>query len=61
MSPSPMSDPRQDAPLRLDEAAKLAFPGGGMTASGLRREREVLSELGQATRAPAGLGRGIRP
>jgi hypothetical protein len=25
-------------PLRLDTAAKLAFPYGGMTASGLRRE-----------------------
>jgi hypothetical protein len=27
-----------DAPLRLRKAAELAFPGGGMTASGLRRE-----------------------
>jgi hypothetical protein len=27
-----------DAPLRLSDAAKLAFPMGGMTASGLRRE-----------------------
>jgi hypothetical protein len=27
-----------DTPLRLDAAAKLAFPNGGMTASGLRRE-----------------------
>ncbi len=25
-------------PLRLDVAAQMAFPGGGMTASGLRRE-----------------------
>src|SRR5581483_8948345 len=25
-------------PLRLDVAAKLAFPGGSMSASGLRRE-----------------------
>ncbi|MET4091280.1 hypothetical protein [Bradyrhizobium sp. S3.5.5] len=37
-----MSDPAnfidQDAPLRLRRAAELAFPGGGMTASGLRRE-----------------------
>jgi hypothetical protein len=37
-----MSDPadtiNQDAPLRLRKAAELAFPGGGMTASGLRRE-----------------------
>ena len=27
-----------NAPLRLSVAAELAFPGGGMTASGLRRE-----------------------
>jgi hypothetical protein len=27
-----------DTPLRLDIAARLAFPPGGMTASGLRRE-----------------------
>jgi hypothetical protein len=27
-----------DTPLRLDVAARIAFPGGGMTASGLRRE-----------------------
>jgi hypothetical protein len=27
-----------DAPLRLSVAAKLAFPDGSMTASGLRRE-----------------------
>ena len=27
-----------DAPLRLDVAAEIAFPFGGMTASGLRRE-----------------------
>jgi hypothetical protein len=26
------------APLRLSRAAEIAFPGGGMTASGLRRE-----------------------
>src|SRR5258708_29705323 len=34
-------DPTQfdpDAPLRLSVAAKLAFPDGSMTASGLRRE-----------------------
>ena len=29
-----------DTPLRLDEAASLALPNGGMTASGLRRERD---------------------
>lgn len=28
----------RDAPLRLAVAAKLAFPDGSMTASGLRRE-----------------------
>jgi hypothetical protein len=27
-----------DTPLRLDVAARVAFPSGGMTASGLRRE-----------------------
>jgi hypothetical protein len=27
-----------DTPLRLSIAAELAFPAGGMTASGLRRE-----------------------
>jgi hypothetical protein len=27
-----------DAPLRLSLAAELAFPGGGMTAAGLRKE-----------------------
>ncbi len=27
-----------DTPLRLDIAARVAFPAGGMTASGLRRE-----------------------
>jgi hypothetical protein len=32
----PDVDPR--APLRLSLAAEIAFPGGGMTASGLRRE-----------------------
>lgn len=30
-----------DTPLRLDVAAAVAFPGGGMTASGLRRERDA--------------------
>jgi hypothetical protein len=29
-----------DAPVRLADAAKLAFPFGGMTASGLRREAQ---------------------
>jgi hypothetical protein len=27
-----------DTPLRLARAAEIAFPGGGMTAAGLRRE-----------------------
>ncbi len=27
-----------DAPFRLADAARLAFPAGGMTAAGLRRE-----------------------
>src|SRR6266850_4013951 len=30
--------PGPDAPLRLDDAVRLAFPFGGMTVSGLRRE-----------------------
>nr|WP_246754263.1 excisionase [Bradyrhizobium diazoefficiens] len=29
-----------DAPLRLADAAKIAFPLGGMTVAGLRRERD---------------------
>src|SRR5690242_19871347 len=29
-----------DAPLRLEIAAKIAFPDGSMTASGLRREAD---------------------
>jgi hypothetical protein len=32
----PEIDPK--TPLRLDVAAKIAFPNGGMTVSGLRRE-----------------------
>lgn len=30
--------PRPDAPLRLAHAAEIAFPNGGMTAAGLRKE-----------------------
>ena len=30
-----------DSPLRLVVAARLAFPCGGMTASGLRKERDA--------------------
>jgi hypothetical protein len=33
-----IADVDQDAPLRLSDAAAIAFPNGGMTASGLRRE-----------------------
>ena len=32
------SRPGLDTPLRLEQAVKLAFPFGGMTVSGLRRE-----------------------
>src|SRR5438105_5923965 len=32
------SQPGLDIPLRLEQAVKLAFPCGGMTVSGLRRE-----------------------
>lgn len=32
------ADAGSDTPLRLDVAAKLAFPGGGVTAASLRRE-----------------------
>lgn len=30
-----------DTPLRLSTAAELAFPGGGMKAVGLRKERDA--------------------
>lgn len=30
-----------DTPLRLSTAAELAFPGGGMKAAGLRKERDA--------------------
>jgi hypothetical protein len=33
-----IADVDDNAPLRLSEAAALAFPHGGMTAAGLRRE-----------------------
>src|SRR5215472_1025651 len=33
-----MSEIGPDTPLRLNRAAKIAFPLGGMTAAGLRRE-----------------------
>lgn len=35
-----MVDWDDTTPLRLKEAAELAFPGGGMTPSGLRREAQ---------------------
>ena len=38
MKPAVPSDIGLDTPLRLDVAARVAFPAGGMTASGLRRE-----------------------
>ena len=34
----PPDEVANDTPLRLDVAAAIAFPAGGMTASGLRRE-----------------------
>ena len=33
-----VTPPDRNAPLRLSRAAEIAFPGGGMTASGLRKE-----------------------
>ncbi|MGJ4996212.1 excisionase [Bradyrhizobium sp. HKCCYLS3077] len=33
-----MTEISPDTPLRLAKAAEVAFPGGGMTASGLRKE-----------------------
>jgi len=33
-----LNDVGLDIPLRLDDAASLCFPKGGMTARGLRRE-----------------------
>lgn len=35
------SEITDDTPLRLEVAAALAYPGGGMTASGFRRERDA--------------------
>ncbi|WP_156453964.1 excisionase [Methylobacterium sp. CCH5-D2] len=35
------SEMREDTPLRLEVAAALAFPDGGVTVSGLRRERDA--------------------
>jgi len=36
--PEIITPPGPDTPLRLEQAIKLAFPCGGMTVSGLRRE-----------------------
>jgi hypothetical protein len=38
MKPAVPNDIGPNTPLRLDVAARVAFPAGGMTASGLRRE-----------------------
>jgi hypothetical protein len=38
MDPSSRTDMDPSAPLRLQTAAKVAFPDGSMSASGLRRE-----------------------
>src|SRR5260370_37764553 len=37
-APLPYESARPDVPLRLDIAAKIAIPYGGMTVSGLRKE-----------------------
>src|SRR5712671_188513 len=39
MTPRKRSDISANTPLRLADAIKFAFPMGGMTVSGLRRER----------------------
>ena len=40
MTPRKRSDITADTPLRLADAIKIAFPMGGMTVAGLRRERD---------------------
>src|SRR6516225_1708778 len=40
MTPRTRSDITADTPLRLADAVKIAFPMGGMTVAGLRRERD---------------------
>ena len=37
---TPADDIGPDTPLRLEVAAHIAFPHGGMTVSGLRKERD---------------------
>src|SRR5262245_13636022 len=41
-----MDSIKPDTPLRLDVALKIAFPQGGMTLSGLRRELKRRSKQG---------------
>src|SRR6201992_605628 len=40
MSARTIPDIAPDTPLRLSDAVKIAFPMGGMTVAGLRRERD---------------------
>jgi hypothetical protein len=37
IDPAPTGDIKPDTPLRLEDAARLAYPDGSMTASGLRK------------------------
>src|SRR5258708_34010864 len=37
---TPQANIELDTPLRLVDAAQIAFPAGGMTVSGLRKERD---------------------
>lgn len=41
VSPSDRDQIPHNMPLRLDHAVKIAFPYGGLTVSGLRRERDA--------------------
>src|SRR5439155_25213544 len=40
MTCTPQPEISPDTPLRLADAVKIAFPLGGMTVAGLRRERD---------------------
>ena len=40
MSPPASAEITETTPLRLKDAVRLGFPGGGMTVSGLRREHK---------------------
>lgn len=44
-----------DTPLRLVDAARIAFPGGSMTASGVRRESQRGRRTMTSTRGSVGL------